>query len=81
MDIEAEIQSIKARNERVEQDKAWEISWARRLFIAASTYVIAGVWLLLINDTYPFLKAFVPSVGYILSTLSLPFVKKWWIKN
>ena len=81
MDIEAEIQSIKARNERVEQDKAWEISWARRLFIAASTYVIAGVWLLLINDTYPFLKAFVPSRGYILSTLSLPFVKKWWIKN
>ena len=81
MDIDAEIQALKARNQKVEADKAWEQSWARRLSIGLMTYVIAGVWLAVINDTYPFLKAFVPSVGYILSTLSLPFIKNWWVKN
>ncbi len=79
--LEKEIETIKARNLRVEADKAWEVSWARRLFIAISTYFIAGIWLVLINDTFPWLKAFVPAVGYLLSTLSLPLIKKWWIKN
>lgn len=81
MEIEKEIEIIKERNSRVEADKAWEISWTRRLFIAISTYVIAGIWLVVIKDSFPWLKAFVPSVGYLLSTLSLPFIKRWWIKN
>lgn len=76
--IEQEIQSIKERNKRVENDKAWELSWTRRLFIAIVTYVIAGIWLAMIHDTYPWLKALVPSAGYLLSTLSIPFVKNWW---
>ena len=78
MNFETEIQAIKARNQKVEVDKAWEISWTRRLFIGAATYIIAGVWLTMINDTYAWLKAFVPTGGYVLSTLSLPFIKKWW---
>jgi len=78
MDYNKEIETIQERNRRVELDKAWETSWTRRLFIAIVTYIIAGVWLVIIHDTYPFLKAFVPSVGYILSTLSLNIVKKWW---
>ncbi len=81
MEIEKEIEIIKERNSRVETDKAWEVSWVRRLFISASTYVIAGIWLVVINDSLPWLKAFVPAGGYLLSTLSLPFVKKWWVKN
>jgi len=81
MDIEREINLIKERNARVEADKGWEMSWARRLFIGSATYIVAGLWLVAISDTYPWLKAFVPSVGYILSTLSLPFVKEWWAKR
>lgn len=78
MDIEQEIEIIKQRNKRVESDKAWEVSWTRRLFIAVATYIIAGVWLLVIHDTHPLLKALVPTVGYLLSTISIPFVKRWW---
>ncbi|OGE81859.1 MAG: hypothetical protein A3E98_03160 [Candidatus Doudnabacteria bacterium RIFCSPHIGHO2_12_FULL_48_11] len=78
MDIEKEIELIKERNHKVEADKAWEISWTRRLFIAAVTYVVAGIWLVWINDSYPWLKAFVPAVGYLLSTFSLPIIKDWW---
>ena len=81
MDIENEIKIIKERNARVEANKAWEVSWTRRGFIAAATYIVAGIWLVVISDTYPWLKAFVPTGGYILSTLSLPFVKRWWVKR
>jgi hypothetical protein len=81
MNIEQEIEIIKQRNKRVENDKAWEISWTRKLFVAVSTYIVAAIWLVVIKDTSPLLKALVPSVGYLLSTLSLPFVKRWWINN
>ncbi len=81
MNLEQEINLIKERNSRVEADKGWEVSWTRRIFIAASTYTIAAVWLVVIKDTVPLLKALVPAIGYLLSTLSLPFIKSWWIKN
>lgn len=80
-ELNKDIEIIKERNKRVEADKGWETSWTRRGFIAVVTYLVADVWLLLIGDSYPSLKAFVPAVGYILSTLSLPFVKRWWVKN
>jgi hypothetical protein len=81
LDLENRITNIEQRNARVESDKAWEISFTRKLFIAVSTYIIAAVWLVVIKDTNPWLKALVPAVGYILSTLSLPFVKRWWIER
>ena len=79
--LEKEIKLIKERNLRVEADKAWEVSWTRRLFIAALTYVAAGIWLVWIDDSFPWLKAFVPSAGYLVSTFSLPIIKKWWTKH
>ena len=79
--IEQRIQSIEDRNRRVEIDKAWEVSWTRRLFIALSTYIIASIWLLIISDSMPFLKALVPTAGYLLSTLSLPVIKRWWVSR
>ena len=78
-DLDRELTAIKERNRRVELDKAWEVSWTRRLFIAAMTYAIAAIWLILINDSSPWLKAIVPTGGYILSTLSLPVLKQRWI--
>jgi hypothetical protein len=80
-ELENRIKNIEQRNSRVEADKAWEVSLVRKLFIAASTYIIAAVWLILIKDTNPLLKALIPTAGYLLSTLSLPFVKKWWINR
>ena len=79
MEIEQEIGIIKERNDRVETDKAWEISCTRRMFIATVTYCVALLWLNLIGESDIYLKAVVPTGGYILSTLSLPFIKKWWI--
>ncbi len=77
--IEKEIELIKRRNKAVETDKAWEKSWTRRIFIAAITYLIALMWMRAIGESLVFLKACIPTGGYLLSTLSLPFIKTWWI--
>lgn len=80
-DIQKELEAIKERNKKVELDKAWETSWTRRLFIAFGTYVVAIFWLMMIGESLPWFKALWPAVGYVLSTLSLPVVKRWWGKG
>ena len=72
---------IKERNARVEADKAWETSWARRLFVALVTYIIAAIYMNYVGLGNPLLEAFVPTGGYLLSTLSMPYIKNFWIKN
>jgi hypothetical protein len=78
--IETEIQNLKDRNTRVEIDKAWERSPTRRTFIIVVTYSVAALWLYFINENNILLKAFVPTGGYLLSTLSIPQLKKIWLK-
>jgi len=34
-----------------------------------------------LNDPHWYLGAFIPTGGYVLSTLSLPFVRKLWQKD
>jgi hypothetical protein len=80
MDVERELEAIKERNQRVEADKAWEQSGVRRLSIAALTYLFAVVWLFSINNDAPFLNAIIPVVGFLLSTLTLTFIKQLWQK-
>lgn len=78
--MKEEIESIKARNERVELDKAWETSITRRVIIAFLTYLVVVLFLWTINIQRPWLNAIVPVVGFILSTLTLPFFKKIWVR-
>ena len=76
--LEKEILLIKARNKRVETDKAWETSWTRKFILIIFTYFGIGFYLRAINIDKPWLNAIVPSVGFILSTLTLPIFKKIW---
>lgn len=80
-DIEERLQVIEQRNRRVESDKRWETSATRRLFIAAITYCTAAVFLWLISAGSPFINALVPTGGYLLSTLSLPWIKRLWLRK
>lgn len=80
MDLEKEIIAIKARNQKVEADKAWETSLFRKISILIITYTFALILMLLINVKQPYLNALVPTLGFYLSTLSLNFVKKIWLK-
>lgn len=80
-DLQKEIETLKARNARVEDDKAWETSRFRVYSIAAITYIVATVVLISIGNEQAFRNALVPVAGYLLSTQSLPFLKKWWVSK
>ena len=79
--IRKEIEAIKERNRRVEADKAWEISWTRKLVIAAFTYVFAVIVLASIGAPSPLLNGLIPTLAFLLSTATFGFVKKWWVEN
>lgn len=78
-DIEKEIELIKERNKRVEQNKAWETSFIRRISIAILTYIIVVTYSLLIKEvSNVFLTSLVPVIGFLLSTLSINLIRKLW---
>jgi len=79
-DLEKEINVLKARNKRVEMDKSWETSLTRRGLLIIFTYLAIGFYLNAINVVNPWLNAIVPSLGFLLSTLTLPYFKNLWIK-
>ena len=76
-----EINLIKERNRQVETDKAWETSNIRRAIITVMTYIVIVIFLFIINAPSPWLTALVPTIGYLLSTLTMPLFKKLWIKS
>lgn len=77
-DIDERLKSIEERNVRVESDKAWETSWTRRLGIAVLTYLVVVVYLNFVVHIDPWVNAFVPVIGYLLSTLTMSLLKKLW---
>ncbi len=79
MDIESRIKTIEERNSRVEAEKAWETSAFRIVLVMLMTYIVACAALFAIRNSNPFLNALIPTLGYYLSTQSIPVIKKWWI--
>lgn len=79
--LEEKIDSVIERNERVEANKAWETSKTRKSLILIITYIIAFAVMWGINISDPHLNAFIPTLGFYLSTLSIGFFKKLWIKK
>lgn len=77
--IAENMNAIQERNRRVEADKAWETSWARRLCIAALTYVVVTLYLHILGVANNYLHALVPVAGYLLSTLTLRRLKTLWL--
>jgi len=75
------LKEILNRNKRVEGDKAWEVSYTRRILLMIFTYLAIGIYLRVINVPYPWLNAIVPAVAFMLSTLTMPFFKKVWMKK
>ncbi len=78
--LEKRVLAIEARNRKVEADKAWEGSWARKLLIAVFTYITIGLYLKFVIGIDPLLNAIVPATGFLLSTLTLPYFKELWKK-
>jgi len=78
--IKKDIKEIKERNARVELGKAWEVSFFRKCLISILTYIVIVVFFFFAKLQRPFIGAIVPTIGFILSTLSVSYFKKVWIK-
>ncbi|MCK5491375.1 MAG: hypothetical protein KAI67_06065 [Candidatus Pacebacteria bacterium] len=78
--LEKQITLIQERNKKVETDKAWETSLFRRIVITILTYFVIVLFFVFANLPKPFINAIVPTLGFVLSTLSLPIFKKIWLK-
>lgn len=79
-DLEKRVARIEKRNRNVELDKRWETSYTRRILLIIFTYLAIGFYLSAIKIKEPWLNAIVPSIGFLLSTLSLPLFKNLWEK-
>ncbi len=79
-DLQKRVTVIEERNARVELDKVWETSWARRSLLALFTYLSVGFYMQAIGIASPWLNAIIPSLGFLLSTLTLPFFKRLWLR-
>ena len=78
--LERRIQLIEERNKKVEVDKAWERSSTRRSLLAVFTYLAIGIYLGAIQVSHPWINAIVPTVGFMISTLSMSFFKSIWLR-
>lgn len=79
--IEKRLAEIEARNIRVENDKAWETSWTRRLGIMLLTYLIVAFYLYFVVHIDPWINALIPVIGFLLSTLTLSLLKAYWLRK
>jgi len=80
-ELQKEIELLKERNKRVEADKAWETSKFRVFSVLLMTYIITSIVFYFIGVNDFLLNAFIPTIGFYLSTQSLPFIKKWWVNK
>lgn len=78
--LETRIETIEKRNAAVECDKSWEISTFRRILLMIFTYVSMSLYMYAINLPHPWLNAVIPTIGFLLSTLTMPFFKAYWKK-
>lgn len=80
-ELKNEIEALKNRNHRVDANKAWETSYTRKVSIAILTYIVVLIFFLTTKAKDPYISALVPTLGFLLSTLSLDYLKSIWLKH
>ena len=78
--LEQRVERIEARNAAVEGDKAWEVSNARKILIAVFTFFIIGFYLQAVGVHEAWTHALVGTLGFMVSTLSMPFFRRAWVR-
>lgn len=78
LEIETKLAAVLERNARVDLNKSWETSWVRLFSVTMVTYLTMTLVFSVLHSARPLLDALVPTTGFFLSTLSLPFVRRIW---
>ena len=80
-ELEKKVAEIESRNKKVEADKAWETSLPRRIIVAILTYFVIVFFMIYIKIENPMSAAIIPTLGFILSTLSLSYLQRIWVEK
>lgn len=80
MNVEERVTQLEQRNKKVESNKAWETSWTRKILVSIFTYLAIALYLKFIVGINPWINAIVPTVGFLLSTLTLSWFKDLWAR-
>lgn len=75
------ISSMDHRNRIRDYSKEFEGSLMRIIMIMVLTYAILSVYMLLAGLDRPWISAIVPTVGFQLSTVSLPSIKNCYVEH
>lgn len=79
--LEERVTKIEERNKRVELNKDWETSNVRKVIIAFLTYLVMVLFFHAIEVKNPWVNAVVPTLGFLLSTLSISIAKSWYMRT
>ncbi|QQG49651.1 MAG: hypothetical protein HZB70_02530 [Candidatus Berkelbacteria bacterium] len=80
-DLEKRVSAIEARNAKVASDKEWETSLIRKIILLITTYLLIGAYMQLMGINRPWGNAIIPSIGFLISTLTLQWAKNAWLKS
>lgn len=80
-ELDERITAIEKRNLRVELNKEWETSTLRKVCVAVLTYLVMVSFFTAIRVANSWINAIVPTLGFLLSTLSLNLIKEWWMNS
>lgn len=79
-ELETRINKLEERNKRVELHKDWETSYTKKILLVIFTYLSIALYFQFVLKVDPWLNAIVPSLGFLLSTLTLSLFKDLWVK-
>ena len=77
--LQEEVDHINQRNVEKDRGKEFETSYTRVIFLMTITYCTLFGYMSFIKTNHPSLDAIVPTVGFNISTWSLPYIKEWWV--
>lgn len=80
-ELQEEVERLKLKVKSDELKDQWHQSKVRIVYVSVTTYVVALVFMFAFDIDNPFLNAFIPSLLYVFSFQSLPFIRRMWTRN
>jgi len=78
--LEEQVQKLNLMQKYDELKSKWDRSLVRIIYVSTTTYLFVAVFMFILEVDNYLVNALIPSLGYILSTQTLPSIKKAWVR-
>ncbi|MCA9381372.1 hypothetical protein KC678_03845 [Candidatus Dojkabacteria bacterium] len=79
--LEEKVEKLNLLNRYSEMQDEWDKSLTRIVLVVVFTYLFVVLFMYFLGVENPIINALLPAGAYILSTRTIPYVKKIWIKQ